>query len=88
MLPFTRRPMRMRQLIDNHHVALERLLDFLDQPKTAAECFSTRFKRSIGDGEYGLALVEAVAHVNHLYCIGKLDRWRRDDGAWLYQRKG
>ena len=87
-LPFTRLPLRMRQLIDNHHGALERLLDFLDQPKTAAECFSVLFKRTIGEGEYGLALVEAVAHVNHLYCIGKLDRSRRDDGAWLYQRKG
>lgn len=87
-LPFTRLPLRMRQLIDNHHGALERLLDFLDQPKTAADCFSPLFKRSIGEGEYGLALVEAVAHVNHLYCIGKLDRSRRDDGAWLYQRKG
>ena len=87
-LPCTRLPLRMRQLIDNHHGALERLLEYLDQPKTAAECFSTLFKRSIGEGEYGLALVEAVAHVNHLYCIGKLDRSRRDDGAWLYQRKG
>ncbi|OUS34661.1 MBL fold hydrolase [Rhodobacterales bacterium 56_14_T64] len=87
-LPFTRLPLRMRQLIDNHHGALERLLDYLVQPKTAAECFSVLFKRSIGEGEYGLALVEAVAHVNHLYCIGKLDRSRRDDGAWLYQRKG
>ena len=87
-LPFTRLPLRMRQLIDNHHGALDRLLDYLDQPKTAAECFSPLFKRSIGDGEYGLALVEAVAHVNHLYCIGKLERTRRADGAWLYQRKG
>ncbi|KAE9632635.1 MBL fold metallo-hydrolase [Parasedimentitalea maritima] len=87
-LPFSRLPLRMRQLIDNHHGALDRLLDHLDQPKTAAECFAPLFKRSIGEGEYGLALVEAVAHVNHLYCIGKLDRSRREDGAWLYQRKG
>lgn len=87
-LPFTRLPLRMRQLIDNHHGALERLLECLDQPKTAAECFSTLFKRPIGEAEYGLALVESVAHVNHLYCIGKLDRTRRADGAWLYQRKG
>lgn len=87
-LPFSRLPLRMRQLIDNHHGALDRLLDHLDQPKTAAECFAPLFKRSIGEGEYGLALVEAVAHVNHLYCIGKLDRSRSEDGAWLYQRKG
>ncbi len=86
-LPFGRLPLRMRQLIDNHHGALERLLDHLDRPMTAADCFAPLFKRTIGDGEYGLALVEAVAHVNHLYCIGKLNRTRREDGAWLYQRK-
>ena len=87
-LPFSRLPLRMRQLIDNHHGALERLLDHLDTPKTAAECFAPLFKRSIGEGEYGLALVEAVAHVNHLYHTGLATRERRADGAWLYQRKG
>jgi glyoxylase-like metal-dependent hydrolase (beta-lactamase superfamily II) len=86
-LPFARLPLRMRQLIDNHHGALERLLDHLDKPLTAADCFSPLFKRTIGTGEYGLALVEAVAHVNHLYCIGQVSRTKRDDGAWLYQRK-
>jgi glyoxylase-like metal-dependent hydrolase (beta-lactamase superfamily II) len=87
-LPFSRLPLRMRQLIDNHHGALDRLLDHLDTPKTAAECFAPLFKRSIGEGEYGLALVEAVAHVNHLYHTGSATRERREDGAWLYQRKG
>lgn len=87
-LPFTRLPLRMRQLIDNHHGALDRLLDHLDTPKTAAECFAPLFKRSIGEGEYGLALVEAVAHVNHLYHTGLATRERREDGAWIYQRKG
>ena len=87
-LPFTGLPTRMRQLIDNHHGALARLLDFIDTPKSAAECFAPLFKRSIGEGEYGLALVEAVAHLSHLYQDGKATRTRRDDGAWVYQRKG
>lgn len=87
-LPFTRLPLRMRQLIDNHHGALERLLDYLDTPRTAAECFAPLFKRTIGEGEYGLALVEAVAHVNHLYHTGLATREQRADGAWLYQRRG
>ncbi len=87
-LPFTGLPVRMRQLIDNHHGALDRLLDHLGQPHTAAECFAPLFKRRIGDAEYGLALVEAVAHVNHLFRLGKVTRSRRDDGAWLWQRKG
>ncbi len=85
-LPFTGLPVRMRQLIDNHHGALARLLDFLDTPKAAGECFAPLFKRSIGAGEYGLALVESVAHLSHLYQSGQVTRSRRDDGAWLYKR--
>ena len=87
-LPFTGLPTRMRQLIDNHHGALARLLEELDTPKPASDCFAALFKRRIGPGEYGLALVEAVAHVNHLYHEGLVTRTRRGDGAWLYQRKG
>jgi len=86
-LPFTGLPVRMRQLIDNHHGALERLLDFIDTPKAAGECFAPLFKRSIGAGEYGLALVEAVAHLSHLYQTGRATRTGREDGAWVYQRK-
>ncbi|WP_420012540.1 MBL fold metallo-hydrolase [Tateyamaria sp.] len=87
-LPFTGLPTRMRQLIDNHHGALERLLAYIETPKAASECFAPLFKRSIGEGEYGLALVEAVAHLSHLYQDGQATRTLREDGAWLYQRKG
>lgn len=87
-LPFTGLPLRLRQLIENHHGALDRLLDHLDRPKTAAECFLPLFKREIGEAAYGLALVEAVAHVNHLHRLGKVTRTRRADGAWLWQGKG
>ncbi len=87
-LPFTGLPTRMRQLIDNHHGALKRLLNHLSQPRTAAQCFAPLFKRKIGADVYGLALVEAIAHLNHLYQAGLLTRTRRDDGAWLYVRKG
>jgi glyoxylase-like metal-dependent hydrolase (beta-lactamase superfamily II) len=86
-LPFTGLPVRLRQLIDNHHGALRRLLEFLEDPHPAAACFPTLFKRRIGSGEYGLALVEAIAHVNHLYLTGQVTRVRGDDDAWLYQRK-
>ena len=86
-LPFTGLPVRMRQLIDNHHGALARLLEHIETPKAAGECFAPLFKRSIGSGEYGLALVEAVAHLSHLYQTGLATRTRRSDGAWVYQRK-
>lgn len=86
-LPFTGLPTRMRQLIDNHEGCLKRLLAFLDEPKAAGDCFSPLFKRRIGEGEYGLALVEAMAHVNHLWHLGMVTRTRRADGAWVFQRK-
>ncbi|WP_371587424.1 MBL fold metallo-hydrolase [Rhodovulum sp. P5] len=84
-LPFTGLPLRLTQLIENHHGALARLIDHLAEPRTACDCFLPLFKRRIGEGEYTLALVEAVGHVNHLYLTGQARRWRREDGAWLFQ---
>ena len=84
-LPFTGLPLRMRQLIDNHHGALKRLEDYIATPRVGGECFPPLFKRSIGPSEYGLALVEAFAHLNHLYQTGKASRTRREDGAWVWQ---
>lgn len=86
-LPFTGLPLRMRQLADNHHGALERLERHLGKPRTAAECFAPLFKRRIDEGTYGLALVEAVAHLNHLLQADRVTRVRRADGAWLWQAK-
>ncbi|MDO5621456.1 MAG: MBL fold metallo-hydrolase [Paracoccus sp. (in: a-proteobacteria)] len=66
-LPFTGLPLRLRQMRDNHLNALDRLAQSLAaQPRTAADCFDVLYRRQIGAGEYGLALVEAVGHVNHL----------------------
>ncbi|WP_370231053.1 MBL fold metallo-hydrolase [Cognatishimia sp.] len=83
--PFTGLPLRMQQLIDNHHGALKRLHEYIATPKVAGACFPVLFKRSIGPAEYGLALVEAFAHLSHLYQSGQASRTRRDDGAWVWQ---
>ena len=84
-LPFIGLSFRLHQLIENHHSALGRLRAFLDRPKTAAECFKPLFKRTIGEAEYGLALVEAVAHLNHLLAAGELSRELNVNGAYVYQ---
>jgi len=78
---------RTQQLSDNHHGALKRLLDHLKTPKTAAQCFPPLFKRTIDAGTYGLALVEAVAHLNHLYQAGRITRTLGDNDAWHWQAK-
>lgn len=86
-LPFKGLPKRLDQLIDNHHAALQRLLTHLKRPSTAAGCFDVLYKRKIGGGEYGLALVEAIAHLNHLWLADKVTRTKDENGHWLYQSK-
>jgi glyoxylase-like metal-dependent hydrolase (beta-lactamase superfamily II) len=86
-LPYRGLPTRLAQLISNHHGALDRLRSHLSQPRTAAECFLPLFKREVTGGEYGLALVEAMAHCAHLWQSGEVVRTRRQDGAWLYRMK-
>ena len=84
-LPFTGLPFRLEQMVQNHLSALDRLRAHLAEPRTAAGCFAPLFQRPIGPGEYGLALVEAVAHLNHLLLRGDVLRTRREDGAWLWR---
>jgi len=84
-LPFTGLPARMIQLEQNHVEALARLRAWLDErPRTAHECFAPLFGREVGPGEYGLALGEAVGHLNHLLRTGTATRSERHDGAWLW----
>ncbi len=87
-LPYRGLPLRLGQMIANHEGALARLEAFLAEPRTACGCFPALYRREIGEAEYGLAMVEAVGHLNHLLKAGRVRRWRRDDGAWLWQRSG
>jgi glyoxylase-like metal-dependent hydrolase (beta-lactamase superfamily II) len=84
-LPFMGLPMRLRQMEQNHHEALARLATYLATPRRGPECFSTLFKREIGPAEYGLALAETLAHLNHLQQAGKARRWLDADGAYRWQ---
>ncbi len=84
-LPFTGLPFRLQQMAENHHEALARLRAHLRTPQTAAGCFPALYKRPIGEGEYGLALVEAVAHLNCLLRRGQVCRSLAPDGAWQWQ---
>ena len=83
-LPYRGLPFRLTQMVANHLSALDRLRAFLAAPATAAQCFAPLFKREIGAGEYGLALVEAVAHLNYLLQRGCVSRSMREDGAWVW----
>jgi glyoxylase-like metal-dependent hydrolase (beta-lactamase superfamily II) len=85
-LPFVGLPLRLDQMIDNHEAALDRLRDHLVVPQTAVQCFQPLFRRDIGAMESGLALVEAVAHLNCLLRRAEVSRSLTPDGAWLWQK--
>ncbi|MCH2077107.1 MAG: MBL fold metallo-hydrolase [Rhodobacteraceae bacterium] len=84
--PFHGLPLRLRQLIDNHHGVLGRLLAHLETPSSAGETFTPIFKREIKGGEYGLALVEAFAHCQHLYFTDQANRELNAAGAYVYSK--
>ncbi len=86
-LPFTGLPFRLIQMAENHHSALTRLLAYLATPHTAAQCFPVLFRRDIGPDQFGLALVEAVAHLNYLLKRGQVSRSLNSEGAWLWQAR-
>ncbi|MDB5659648.1 MAG: fold metallo-hydrolase [Cypionkella sp.] len=84
-LPFTGLPFRLIQMAENHESALLRLLTHLKTPHTAAQCFVPLFKREIIGSQHGLALVEALAHLNYLLKRGSVSRFLDADGAWVWQ---
>lgn len=85
-LPFTGLPFRLVQMAENHQSALVRLLDHLTEPRSAIGCFPVLFRREIGPAEQGLALVEAVAHLNHLFYKGLISRSLSAEGAYIWQK--
>lgn len=84
-LPFRGLPARLAEITASHEEALFRLRALLAEPRTAVECFPALFRRRIDSRTLGLALVEAVAHLNHLHALGAVTRERRADGAWLWR---
>ena len=85
-LPYTGLPFRLTQMIENHDAALDRLQDHLARPQTATQCFPPLFKRQIGAAEFGLALVETVAHLNCLLRRNVVSRSLTANGAWHWER--
>ncbi|MEO1776297.1 MAG: MBL fold metallo-hydrolase [Pseudomonadota bacterium] len=84
--PFTGAACRLEALVDNHEHALARMLAALAEgPKTAVELFQPLYRRALGEAEFGLALAEAVAHVNHLHRRGLIESRPGPDGALFWR---
>lgn len=85
-LPFYGLPRRLRQQIDGHTAALERLEAFLSAPRSAVDCFSLLFKREVTEPVYFSAMGEALAHLNHLWHQGRVHRALDAQGTWRWTK--
>lgn len=83
--PFTGLHARLDALADGHRGRLDALHEFLAEPRRAVDCFGVLFGRQIGEGSYGLATGEAMAHLRRLEVEGRAVREVRD-GAHYFRR--
>ena len=87
-LPFLGAAVRLEQLIQNHHSALDRIKVALSQNNcTAVDLFKTIFNRDIKKSEYSLAMAEAVGHINYFRARDMLKCNVRSDGGLLFKLK-
>jgi len=83
--PFTGLHARLDALAEGHAGRLDALHAFLAEPRRAVDCFGVLFGRAIGDGSFGLATGEALAHLRRLEVEGRAAREARDGTDW-YRR--
>ena len=83
--PFYGLHTRATQLIDSHERSLIRLVDFLDIPKCATDCFPVLFRREIKPGILELAIGETLATLNCLITRRLVVCTRSADGVDYYQ---
>ncbi len=83
--PFRGLPMRLAQMAEGHREALNRLERHIAVPRTAGDCFAPLFRRSVTRDVYGLALAEALGHLNALVAQGRAVREMDQDGAWKWR---
>ncbi|MBY8976318.1 MBL fold metallo-hydrolase [Rhodobacteraceae bacterium NNCM2] len=86
-LPFRGLDFRLSLMIENHTSAFDRIEAALEHgPLTAVGMMPAVFRREIRGSQFGLALVEAVAHANYLHQAGRVTRTLNENGAWEYRR--
>jgi glyoxylase-like metal-dependent hydrolase (beta-lactamase superfamily II) len=83
-LPFRGIPVRVAQLRAHHAARLEELEEAVkasNAPSTAAEIVPVLFRRELDVHQLFFAMGEAIAHLNHLWHAGRVERRAAADGT-------
>ena len=65
---------RLQQLHDHHEERLDKILSHCQTPKTCAEMLPILFPRALDFHQFTFAMGETIAHMNHLWHRGIVDR--------------
>lgn len=82
--PFYGAHLRLQDLIDGHEEGMAALLEECKSPCRSVDVFMALFGRNIRNDQFGLAVGEAMAHLNCLVSRGQMARTTDTDGAWRF----
>ena len=78
---------RARELLAHHGERLSVVLAAYAEPRAAGELLDVMFTRALDGHQLGFAMGEALAHLNHLVCIGHLERLPVEHGVQRFRRR-
>lgn len=84
--PFTGLHERLADLRAHHEERLEETLAICADPSTAADVADAMFPGPLDTHQTVFALGEAIAHLNHLWRRGEIERTTASDGIGRYRR--
>ncbi|HTW36142.1 MAG TPA: MBL fold metallo-hydrolase [Rhizomicrobium sp.] len=84
--PFRGAKLRLKELIDGHESAMEKVLAMCAEPQRAIDFFPALFRTRITSGNYLMATGESLAHLNCLMARGALRRSADNDGVDWYEK--
>jgi glyoxylase-like metal-dependent hydrolase (beta-lactamase superfamily II) len=86
-LPFRNVHRRLDELAHHHQDRLDLILRTGGREVAAAELIDVLFPRKLDGHQMGFAMGEAIAHLNHLVTIGRMERVT-DAGRTRYRKRG
>ena len=85
-LPFVGAHARVEQLRAHHAARLRELVEAAGRPQSAADFVPVLFRRELDLQQRFFAMGETIAHLNHLWRAGRLERRIADDGRIRFVR--